>query len=225
MHIHFKGVRKEFESPSGPLAIIENLTYEFPEKTSCAILGNSGVGKSTFLYLLAGLDSVSQGEVWLGDFCMSAASDDERSAFRAKHIGFVFQFHHLLSECTALENTLLASRILGAENAQAREHALYLLERVGLTDRLHHRPHQLSGGERQRVALARALASRPSLLIADEPTGSLDEASAQGVRELLFGLARESEVSMIVVTHNKDFAAGFQQRLEMHPGGALEAIL
>lgn len=222
MKVRLEAVTKEFQGPSGSLTIIDALTHEFPERASSAILGNSGVGKSTLLYLLAGLDSVSKGKIYLDDFCMSTADDDERSQFRAKHLGFVFQFHHLLAEFSALENTMLPSLVLGRNEKEVRSYAEHLLERVGLVERAGHRPHQLSGGERQRVALARAIASRPSLLIADEPTGSLDEHSAQGVRNMLFELAQECGLTMLVVTHNRDFASQFQHRYEMLPGGRLE---
>ncbi|MCS7080849.1 MAG: ABC transporter ATP-binding protein [Chloracidobacterium sp.] len=195
-------------SPGGlPLVVFERLSWSVEPGISAAIVGASGVGKSTLLHVLGGLDAPTAGEVLIGGVSLWALSPTARARFRNQTIGFVFQFHHLLPELTALENVALPMRIAGVRAAESRRRAAALLERVGLGDRQRHFPTELSGGESQRVALARALANQPPLLLADEPTGNLDEQTAADVLALLRQLQRESGMTLILVTHDLKSAA------------------
>lgn len=171
-----------------------------------AIVGESGSGKSTLLHILGGLDRPSAGEVLLGGRPLSGRSDDELATVRNRAVGFVFQFHHLLREFSALENVALPMRIGGASPAESDARARELLERVGLGARLHHRPSELSGGEQQRAAVARALSARPAVVLADEPSGNLDLANGERLHDLLTEVVRDLGVGMIVVTHNRSLA-------------------
>jgi lipoprotein-releasing system ATP-binding protein len=188
-----------------------------------AVVGESGVGKSTLLHLLGALDRPSGGRVLFDGEDVFARADGALAAFRNREVGFVFQFHHLLADFTALENVMLPSLIgrqpVGPTRVRARE----LLERVGLSERLHHRPGQLSGGEQQRVAVARAVMQRPRLLLADEPTGNLDPATGEGVQRLLLDLNREHGSTLIVATHNERLAAAMDRTVRL-AGGRLHAV-
>jgi len=198
--------------PSGDsqrIQILQNCSWSLPTGTCAAVIGPSGSGKSTLLRLLAGLESPESGSLHVAGCDPSALSPDEGAAFRRDHIGFVFQSHLLLPQLTALENVLLPT-LASAEprNTTAdADHARQLLERVGLTKRIHHFPAQLSGGECQRVAVARALVRKPQLLLADEPTGSLDPATAAELADLLFALNADSGMTLILVTHSEKLAA------------------
>lgn len=185
-----------------PLVVFENLSWSVDGGTSVAIVGASGAGKSTLLHVLGGLDAPTAGEVRIGGTSLWELSATERARFRNRTIGFVFQFHHLLPEFTALENVALPMQMAGVGWKESRRRARLLLERVGLGERQHHLPAELSGGESQRVALARALANAPSLLLADEPTGNLDERTAADVLELLHELRRDQGVTLVLVTHD-----------------------
>lgn len=171
-----------------------------------AIVGESGSGKSTLLHILGALDRPSAGEVWLGGHAVTGTSDVEMASVRNRAVGFVFQFHHLLREFTALENVAMPLRIQGVDDRDATRRARELLERVGLGGRLHHRPSELSGGEQQRAAVARALAARPGVVLADEPSGNLDHANAERLHGLLTEVVRDLGVAMVVVTHNRSLA-------------------
>ncbi|QUW04006.1 ABC transporter ATP-binding protein [Chloracidobacterium validum] len=199
-----------------PLVVFERLCWSVDAGTSTAIVGASGVGKSTLLHVLGGLDAPTSGEVRVMGASLWAMSATARARFRNQTIGFVFQFHHLLPEFTALENVALPMRMAGVSAAESHRRAEALLERVGLGNRRHHLPTELSGGESQRVALARALANTPPLLLADEPTGNLDERTAAEVLKLLHELQQDHHMTLVIVTHDTNLAATCQQvwRLE-----------
>ena len=222
MRVSAKNLRKTFHDGERELTIIENLTFEFPNSGAVAIVGRSGIGKSTLLYMLGGLERPSSGGVSYDGTELSALSDTELSLFRGKNMGFIFQSHHLLAEFDALENVAMPLLVCGMSESEASRRANAMLERVGLTDRLHHRPGQLSGGEQQRVAIARAVVSQPRLVLADEPTGNLDFTTARQVQELLLSLQRELANSMIIVTHNLELAHSLDCSYEMLPGGTLQ---
>ncbi len=183
-----------------------------------AVIGASGAGKSTFLHLLGALDRPSEGEVLVGGRPVSGLGDEELAAVRNRHIGFVFQFHHLLREFTALENVMMPSLIGGADRAEARERAGVLLEAVGLAERREHKPYELSGGEQQRVAVARALANEPLVLLADEPSGNLDHHTSQQLHDVLFDVRAERNLSMVLVTHNLELAGRADRVLRLEDG-------
>jgi lipoprotein-releasing system ATP-binding protein len=197
-----------------------------------AIVGESGSGKSTLLHILGALDRPTSGEVWLGGHAVTGASDTEVARVRNRAVGFVFQFHHLLREFTALENVAMPLRIQGVDAAPAEARAREILDRVGLGGRLHHRPSELSGGEQQRAAVARALAGRPGVVLADEPSGNLDHANAERLHGLLTEVVRDLGVAMVVVTHNRSLAerAHVVYQLEegrlavVPPGGGRSAV-
>ena len=180
-----------------------------------AVIGASGAGKSTLLHLLGALDRPTSGSVRIAGQELSALDDDAISALRNRTVGFVFQFHHLLREFTALENVMMPLRIGGMDDVQARRRATELLERVGLGGRMTHRPSALSGGEQQRTAVARALAADPAVLLADEPSGNLDHMNSEKLHDLFAELARELEVAMVVVTHNRSLAARADRILQL----------
>lgn len=221
MKISLHDLNKQYHDGSRDLTILENVSYEFKEKKTTGIVGRSGIGKSTLLQIIGGLDKPTRGSVIFGETDLSKLSQDELSAFRGKNVGFVFQFHHLLSEFSALENVSMPLIIQGDDEEVASRDARDILERVGLKDRLMHRPSELSGGEQQRVAIARALVTQPAVLLADEPTGNLDAATAQVVHTLLLEVSRELSTTVIVATHSKELASTLDVTLEMQVGGRL----
>jgi lipoprotein-releasing system ATP-binding protein len=194
---------KSFETEKNvKLEILKSVSLEIePEKIS-VIIGASGAGKSTLLHLLGGLDRPDSGEVFFDNNNIFTLSDDKLAKFRNRNIGFVFQFHHLLPEFTALENTAIPQMINGVSLAKASAKAKELLEVVGLSERLHHKPAALSGGEQQRVAVARALANNPSIVFADEPTGNLDSSNSESIHELIVDLRDKFKKTFVIVTHN-----------------------
>jgi len=188
-----------------------------------AITGASGSGKSTLLHILGALDGPSGGSVFLGGSDVATLTDEELAATRNRHVGFVFQFHHLLREFTALENVMMPALLAGTEFGKARDEARELLMSVGVGEREDHKPRQLSGGEQQRVAVARALVNRPLVLLADEPSGNLDTQTSQRLHDLLFRLKDERNLSMVIVTHSGDLASRADRQLDLvegrlHPG-------
>jgi predicted ABC-type transport system involved in lysophospholipase L1 biosynthesis ATPase subunit len=207
-----RGVRKAYPSGDAVLEVLRGVDLDVRAGESLSIRGESGSGKSTLLNLLAGLDSPDSGSIlWAG-------SADTGAARRASYLGMVFQSFYLVPELDALANVLLARRILGRPDAASRERARELLAHVGLSGRAHHLPSQLSGGERQRVALARALMNRPSLILADEPTGNLDERTGNEVIDLLLGLCASANAALVLVTHNAAHAARTRRSLVMSDG-------
>jgi lipoprotein-releasing system ATP-binding protein len=203
--LEVNGLTKRYQTASGPLTVLEDLSLEVDAGAMVAVVGASGVGKSTLLHVVGGLDAFDGGTIRVGEARVDRMTDAARVAFRNRHVGFVFQFHHLLPEFTALENVEMPLRIQGRPAAECRAEAL--LSRVGLADRASHRPGALSGGEQQRVAVARALVARPSLLLADEPTGNLDEATAADLHALLRAMHDAHGLTSLVVTHNPVLAA------------------
>jgi len=200
------------------LQVIKNIDLEISEGEKLAIIGVSGSGKSTLLNLLGGLDDPTQGTVTLCGKQWTQLSPTDRAAWRNQHIGFVYQFHHLLNEFSALENVSLPNLISGKTPAEAQQEAIQLLTKVGLSDRLHHRPAELSGGERQRVAIARALACKPSLVLMDEPTGNLDPKTAEAVLDLLIELNKDLGISLVVVTHDPLIAQRMDRTVRLEEG-------
>jgi len=209
---------KSYTTPSGAIAVLRGLSLRVARGEMVAIVGASGVGKSTLLHVLGGLDRAERGAVRVASEDIGALSDDALVAFRNRHVGFVFQFHHLLPEFTALENVLMPLRIARRPLAEARPRAESLLVRVGLADRLGHRPGMLSGGEQQRVAMARALAMGPALLVADEPTGNLDEHTAESLHQLLREMHRDAGLTSVIATHNARLAALCDRVLRLEDG-------
>jgi lipoprotein-releasing system ATP-binding protein len=221
MRVELKNLSKRYKDADRELTVINRLTFSFPERGTVAIIGRSGIGKSTLMHLLGGLDTPSEGQVLYGDADISALESDARAAFRAKNVGFIFQFHHLLPEFSAVENVALPLIMSGMRDDEAHERASALLDRMGMKPREEHRPSQLSGGEQQRVAIARALVTRPRVVLADEPTGNLDVVTAAEVQELLMQMNRELENTLIVVTHSHELARTMDLVVEMLPGGGL----
>jgi lipoprotein-releasing system ATP-binding protein len=215
-------LNKSYPVAGRPLHVLRELDLAVEKGEMVAIMGASGVGKSTLLHVLGGLDTADSGRVLIGEHAIATMTDEARVAFRNRHIGFVFQFHHLLPEFSAVENAMMPLRIARVSPAVARPRAEELLTRVGLADRLDHRPGMLSGGEQQRVAVSRALVMQPSLLLADEPTGDLDETTADALHALLREMHGEFGLTAIIATHNPRLAAQCDRTLRLE-GGRLVA--
>jgi lipoprotein-releasing system ATP-binding protein len=205
----------------GELEVLRGVSLRVEAGEAVAITGASGAGKSTLLHLLGALDRPSRGQVLVGGRAVAGLTDEELALVRNRHIGFVFQFHHLLREFTALENVMMPALVAGIEMGRARERARELLQSVGLSDRERHKPRQLSGGEQQRVAVARALVNEPLVLLADEPSGNLDTQTSERLHDLLFRLREGRHLSMVIVTHNRDLA-GRADRVLLLEGGRLQ---
>jgi lipoprotein-releasing system ATP-binding protein len=222
--LEVSNVAKEYPTPRGPLAILSGVSFTLQRGDAAAIMGPSGAGKSTLLYILGGLEQPTSGAITLDGRDPYKLSEKELAAFRNQSIGFIFQDHCLLPQCSVLENVLVPT-LVSNDGATAAARARDLLAQVGLSDRLDHRPSELSGGEKQRAALARALIRNPLLLLCDEPTGNLDQASADVVASLLLELHRRQETILMVVTHSAELASRFPLRYELrnanlHPAGA-----
>ncbi len=218
MALQVRHLRKDYPTRSGPLSVLRDVNLELRPGAALAVMGPSGSGKSTLLYILGTLDRPTAGDVRLAGTDPFALPERELAHFRNRNVGFVFQDHHLLPQCSVLENVLIPTLAAPCDRAAAETWARELLQRVGLSDRLEHRPAELSGGERQRVAVARALIHRPALLLADEPTGNLDRQSARAVGQLLLDLHRQEQNMLVVVTHSAELAGLFPQRMEMGDG-------
>jgi len=209
---------KEFPTRGEPLVVLRDVSLSLQSGENLAVLGPSGSGKSTLLYLIGTLDRPTSGEVKFDGQDPFVLSEPDLAAFRNRRIGFVFQDHHLLPQCTVLENVLIPTLAAGGTSGEQIDRARRLLDRVGLGDRLEHRPAELSGGERQRVAIARALILNPVLLLADEPTGNLDRTTAAAVADLMLELQSQENTMLIVVTHSLELAGRMQRRAELDDG-------
>ena len=216
-------LRKVFRSGGADLVLFENLSYQAETGEMLAIVGESGAGKSTLLHILGALDEASEGDVYFANLRVNSLSSDEAAEFRNREIGFVWQFHYLLPEFTALENVAMPLLVRGRKFEELREEASQWLREVGLEARGHHRSGELSGGEQQRVALARALVTHPKLLLADEPTGDLDGRTAEAVFELIARLHRDHRLTSLIATHNVSFARRCHRVLRLQ-GGRVEEL-
>ena len=214
-------VSKSVTDSTGTLEILRDIDFRLAPRETAAIVGASGSGKSTLLSIIAGLDTPTEGTVRLAGHDLFAVDEDARAALRAQHIGFVFQSFQLNANLTALENTMLPLELTGQRDARAL--ATDMLERVGLDARLNHFPRVMSGGEQQRVALARAFVTRPNVLLADEPTGSLDFATGEQIMQLMFELNRERGTTLVLVTHDREIAARCGRRLRIEAGQCSES--
>lgn len=211
-------IHKSYTQGSGELEILRGISLEIKEGEAFAILGSSGAGKSTLLQIMGTLDRPNRGELYCEGRDLLAMNDEELSKFRNSEMGFVFQFHHLLGEFTALENVMIPCRVAGENVKEAKEKAQHLLNFMGLFDRKEHYPNQLSGGELQRVAIARALVRHPKILFADEPTGNLDSTTSAKIQDLFFKLKEEMKLALVVVTHDLAFATRFPKVYRMKDG-------
>jgi lipoprotein-releasing system ATP-binding protein len=216
-------LKKVFRSGAAELVLFENLSFEVAQGEMLAIVGQSGAGKSTLLHIAGALDRPTEGEVYFENLRLNSLSENAAADFRNREIGFVWQFHYLLPEFTALENVAMPLLMRGTAKAGAEREALSWLEQVGLRDRSHHRAGELSGGEQQRAALARALITKPKLLLADEPTGDLDNRTAESVFELIARLHAEHQLSSLIATHNHSFARRCHRVIRLE-GGRVEEI-
>ena len=212
------GLVKTFREGQTELTVLNDVTLHLDRGERVAVIGSSGSGKSTLLNLLGGLDAPTRGTVAVAGQALESQSEKQRCQWRNRHIGFIYQFHHLLPEFTALENAAMPLLIRGVAPGEAAAKATALLDRVGLGRRLQHKPGMLSGGERQRVAIARALVTEPALVLADEPTGNLDERTAASVQEMMQELNDALGIAFLIVTHDNDFAGRCQRVLTLHEG-------
>lgn len=208
------GLKKSY----GALQVLKGVDIQVTEGEVVAIVGASGAGKSTLLHLVGTLDTPDQGEVWMEGVNVFKKSARELAEFRNKNMGFVFQFHNLLPEFSALENVMIPAFIAKADEQKTKSKATELLERLGLKDRLHHKPSELSGGEQQRTAVARALINSPKLVLADEPSGNLDSKNAAELHQLFLNLRKELKLTFVIVTHNLEFAGMADRKLEIRDG-------
>ena len=216
--VHAQAIEKSYDDGPAVVCVLRNLDFDVQAGERIAIVGASGVGKSTLLHLLGALDRPSSGTLLFDGIDMLTRSEADLASFRNNEVGFVFQFHHLLGDFSALENVMLPGLIAGESFRSVRVRATALHERVGLGPRLHHRPGGLSGGEQQRVAVARAVSRKPRLLLADEPTGNLDPSTGDDVQALLLELNREDGAALVVATHNDRLASSMDRTLRMADG-------
>jgi len=207
--LEVQNVSKEYPMPAGPVRVLSGINLRLSPGDSASIVGPSGSGKSTLLYIMGALEPPTSGRVLMGGRNPFELEEKDLAAFRNQEIGFVFQDHHLLPQCSVLENVLIPTLVAPPDHGESRRRAAGLLEQVGLGHRTHHRPHELSGGEKQRVSLVRALIRRPRLLLCDEPTGNLDQESTRAVTDLLLALHESERNILVVVTHNLELASAF----------------
>ena len=217
-YIQVKDISKTYDMNQKRVAAIKGLTFDIAQGELVTIVGASGAGKSTLLHILGALDHPTKGKVFYQGIDLFSLSEVELSDFRNHKIGFIFQFHYLLPEFTALENTMMPSLIRGHKKDKAMEEAEEILVTVGLKDRLHHTQGELSGGEQQRVAVARALTLKPEIILADEPTGNLDSRTGEEIFDLLLSLNQQLKITMLVVTHNESIASKMPRRITMLDG-------
>jgi lipoprotein-releasing system ATP-binding protein len=216
--IEAENIHKSFITEAGQLQVLKGINLSVKEGEIVGIIGASGAGKSTLLHILGTLDKASKGKIFFEGEDISSMGDNELANFRNSYVGFVFQFHHLLPEFTALENIIMPGLIFGGSFAKTEKKARRLLEELGLAERASHRPGELSGGEQQRVAVARSLIQEPRVVLADEPTGNLDTSTGNDLFELLLEMNRGKGITFIIVTHNKDLSARCHRVLEMADG-------
>lgn len=217
--ISAKAISKKFQQGSSELAVLKGLDLTITQGDAVCIRGASGAGKSTLLHILGTLDRPTSGDLFFRSENLTKKSEDELADFRGQRMGFIFQFHHLMTEFTALENVAMPLRISGQSREQATDSAATLLDDLGLRDRKTHYPSELSGGEQQRVSIARALIRKPEVLFADEPTGSLDSVNSKAIQDLLFDLKDQHKLTLVVVSHDSDFAKRFPRVLSIKDGG------
>ena len=224
MDVEAKNLQMYFNDAGRVVRLFEDLNFQVASGTSLAIMGQSGVGKTTLLYILGGLEIPVSGDVLIGgdSYRRVREKKGDIAQFRGRRVGFVFQFHNLLPEFDAVENVAMPLLIRNVGQSYARGEAVELLKRVGLADRLHHRPGTLSGGEQQRVAVARAIAGRPGVILADEPTGNLDQRTGAEVKDLLLELQAEKQITLILVTHSPALAESMDRVVELTPLGMKE---
>ena len=220
--LRIEGLRKAFRSGAAELVLFENLSFAIGRGEMLAIVGQSGAGKSTLLHILGALERPSAGNVYFGEQSLNSLSDDQAADFRNRKIGYVWQFHYLLPEFTAVENVAMPLLMRGVAKSEAEHEALGWLDKVGLRPRASHRAGELSGGEQQRAALARALITKPEILLADEPTGDLDSRTSETVFELISRLHEEQQLSSLIATHNMSFARRCNRVLRIDNGMAEE---
>ena len=223
--VRVEEVHKNFRRGSEQIDVLKGLSLEVAQGEFLALMGPSGSGKTTLLNLIAGLDQPSEGEVWVGNELISDMSEGQLARWRTKHVGFVFQFYHLLSVLTAYENVELPLLLLPLTSKERRRQVLIALEAVSLSDRINHRPGQLSGGQQQRVGIARAIVTDPTLIVADEPTGDLDSKSADEILSLLQELCKELDKTIIMVTHDPKAALRAQRTLHLDKGQLVSETL
>ena len=221
--LRIEGLRKAFRSGAAELVLFENLSFAIGRGEMLAIVGQSGAGKSTLLHILGALERPSAGTVYFGEQSLNSLSDDQAADFRNRKIGYVWQFHYLLPEFTAVENVAMPLLMRGVTKSKAENEALAWLDKVGLRPRASHRAGELSGGEQQRAALARALITKPEILLADEPTGDLDSRTSETVFELISRLHEEQQLSSLIATHNMSFARRCHRVLRIE-NGTVEAV-
>ena len=220
--LRVQNLKKVFRSGNTELVLFENLSFQVQTGEMLAIVGESGAGKSTLLHILGVLDRASEGDVYFAQLDLGTLSEDAAAEFRGRELGFVWQFHYLLPEFTAVENVAMPLLMRGASQREAEQQALHWLQEVGLADRSSHRSGELSGGEQQRVALARALVTGPKILMADEPTGDLDNRTADAVFDLIAKLHRDYRLTSLIVTHNHAFARRCDRVLHLERGRMVE---
>jgi len=217
-----RGLSKSYPTPEGDLPVLVDLDFEIKRGDIVAVTGESGAGKSTLLHLLGGLDRATRGEVVVDGVALNGIADDALARFRNLQIGFVFQFHYLLPDFTALENAMMPRLMVGISMDEAKADARVLLDAVGMGHRLEHRPNELSGGEQQRVAVARALVNSPAVVLADEPSGNLDHRHSRQLHDLIWRLARERSATFVIATHDYELARRADRQFALSDGGIRE---